>query len=304
MTKSYLAALLAGFLLVPSAANAATLPADSTSARLAPASSIARQLQKLEQQSGGRLGVAVLDTANGNLTGWRLDERFPMCSTSKVMAVAALLKRSEQQPQLIAKTLPVTRENLVNYNPVTERHLGQTMTLAQLSAATLQYSDNAAMNMILNELGGPAAVTAFARQIGDTAFRLDRTEPTLNSALPGDPRDTTTPRAQALSLQKLVLTDGLAASQRQQLVSWMKGNTTGDASIRAGLPAGWKTGDKTGSGDYGTTNDIAVVWPVSGASLLITTYYTQFQPDAASRREVLAAAARIVAQNREMTAER
>ncbi len=52
------------------------------------------------------------------------------------------------------------------------------MSLAELSAAALQYSDNVAMNKLIAHVGGPASVTAFARQLGDETFRLDRTEPT------------------------------------------------------------------------------------------------------------------------------
>lgn len=256
---------------------------------------MAQRLASLEQKYGGRLGVAVIDTGSGQQMGWRMDERFPLCSTSKVMAVAALLKRSVQQPELMTSVRKMTRDKLTNYNPITGQHLEESMTLSELSAAALQYSDNAAMNLILETLGGPAAVTRYARSLGDNAFRLDRTEPTLNTAIPGDPRDTSTPRAQARSLQKLTLGHALPDKQRQWLNDWLRGNTTGNASIRAGLPADWTVGDKTGSGDYGTTNDIAVAWPQGHAPIVIAVYYTQNHPKAESRREVLAEAARIVA---------
>lgn len=167
------------------------------------------------------------------------------------------------------------------------------MTWAELSAATLQYSDNTAMNLILTQLGGPAKLTEFARSIGDKSFRLDRPEPELNTAIPGDERDTSTPQAMAESLQNLTLGDALAKSQRAQLVGWLKGNTTGAASIRAGLPATWQVGDKTGAGEYGTTNDIAVIWPDNHAPLILVTYFTQPVKDAQSRREILAEAAKI-----------
>nr|UGK56930.1 hypothetical protein [Escherichia coli] len=166
------------------------------------------------------------------------------------------------------------------------------MSLAELSAAALQYSDNVAMNKLIAHVGGPASVTAFARQLGDETFRLDRTEPTLNTAIPGDPRDTTSPRAMAQTLRNLTLGKALGDSQRAQLVTWMKGNTTGAASIQAGLPASRVVGDKTGSGGYGTTNDIAVIWPKDRAPLILVTYFTQPQPKAESRRDVLASAAK------------
>ncbi|MGL5700438.1 MAG: class A beta-lactamase, partial [Kluyvera sp.] len=172
--------------------------------------------------------------------------------------------------------------------------VNSTMTLAELSAAALQYSDNTAMNKLIAHLGGPQKVTAFAREIGDNTFRLDRTEPTLNTAIPGDPRDTTSPQAMAQTLRNLTLGKALGETQRAQLVTWLKGNTTGSASIKAGLPATWVVGDKTGSGDYGTTNDIAVIWPENHAPLILVAYFTQPQQKAESRRDVLAAAAKIV----------
>lgn len=178
------------------------------------------------------------------------------------------------------------------WSPITEKHLQSGMTLAELSAAALQYSDNTAMNKMISYLGGPEKVTAFAQSIGDVTFRLDRTEPALNSAIPGDKRDTTTPLAMAESLRKLTLGNALGEQQRAQLVTWLKGNTTGGQSIRAGLPASWVVGDKTGAGDYGTTNDIAVIWPENHAPLVLVTYFTQPQQDAKSRKEVLAAAAK------------
>lgn len=255
---------------------------------------IQQQLSELEKNSGGRLGVALIDTADNSQILYRADERFPMCSTSKVMAVSALLKQSETDKNLLAKRMEIKQSDLVNYNPIAEKHLDTGMTLAEFSAATIQYSDNTAMNKILEHLGGPAKVTEFARTIGDKTFRLDRTEPTLNTAIPGDKRDTTSPLAMAKSLQNLTLGKALGEPQRAQLVEWMKGNTTGGASIRAGLPTSWVVGDKTGSGDYGTTNDIAVIWPANHAPLVLVTYFTQPQQNAEARKDVLAAAAKIV----------
>ncbi|EMY7604006.1 FONA family class A beta-lactamase, partial [Escherichia coli] len=255
---------------------------------------IQQQLSELEKTSGGRLGVALIDTADNSQILYRGDERFPMCSTSKVMAVSALLKQSEMDKNLLAKRMEIKQSDLVNYNPIAEKHLDTGMTLAELSAAAIQYSDNTAMNKILEHLGGPAKVTEYARTIGDKTFRLDRTEPTLNTAIPSDKRDTTSPLAMAKSLQTLTLGKALGEPQRAQLVEWMKGNTTGGASIRAGLPATWVVGDKTGSGDYGTTNDIAVIWPANHAPLVLVTYFTQPQQNAEARKDVLAAAAKIV----------
>ncbi|WP_101408952.1 class A beta-lactamase [Escherichia coli] len=241
---------------------------------------VQQKLAELERQSGGRLGVALINTADNSQILYRADERFAMCSTSKVMAAAAVLKKSESEPNLLNQRVEIKKSDLVNYNPIAEKHVNGTMSLAELSAAALQYSDNVAMNKLIAHVGG--------------TFRLDRTEPTLNTAIPGDPRDTTSPRAMAQTLRNLTLGKALGDSQRAQLVTWMKGNTTGAASIQAGLPASWVVGDKTGSGGYGTTNDIAVIWPKDRAPLILVTYFTQPQPKAESRRDVLASAAKIV----------
>ena len=258
---------------------------------------IRKKLAALEKSADGRLGVALINTADNSQFVYRGDERFAMCSTSKIMAAFGLLKKSEQQQDLLNQRIQIKKSDLVNYNPITEKHLDGGMTLGELIAAALQYSDNVAMNKMIEQLGGPQAVTQFARSIGDQSYRLDRIEPALNSAIPGDDRDTTTPLAMAESLRKMTLGDALAAPQRAQLIGWMAGNTTGNASIRAGLPAGWQVGDKTGNGDYGTTNDIAVIWPTNQAPLIMVVYFTQKQKDAVPRRDVLASAARIVTES-------
>nr|P80298.1 RecName: Full=Beta-lactamase; AltName: Full=Penicillinase [Proteus vulgaris] len=255
---------------------------------------IEEQLSTLEKYSQGRLGVALINTEDNSQITYRGEERFAMASTSKVMAVAAILKESEKQAGLLDKNIIITKSDLVAYSPITEKHLATGMSLAQLSAATLQYSDNTAMNKILDYLGGPSKVTQFARSINDVTYRLDRKEPELNTAIHGDPRDTTSPIAMAKSLQALTLGDALGQSQRQQLVTWLKGNTTGDHSIKAGLPKHWIVGDKTGSGDYGTTNDIAVIWPKNHAPLILVVYFTQQEQDAKYRKDIIVKATEIV----------
>ncbi|MFU0873582.1 CTX-M family extended-spectrum class A beta-lactamase [Kluyvera sichuanensis] len=275
----------------------ATLPLLLGSTALyAGTNNVQQKLEALEKSTGGRLGVALINTADDSQIVYRADERFAMCSTSKVMAAAAVLKQSESDKTLLNQRVEIKKSDLINYNPIAEKHVNGTMTLAELSAAALQYSDNTAMNKLIAHLGGPEKVTAFARSLGDETFRLDRTEPTLNTAIPGDPRDTTTPLAMAQTLRNLTLGKALAETQRAQLVTWLKGNTTGSASIQAGLPTSWVVGDKTGSGDYGTTNDIAVIWPEDHAPLILVTYFTQPDQKAESRRDVLAAAAKIVTQ--------
>lgn len=280
--RNLLLALAASPLL---GACAATAPANKIAA------AAQARLAALETASGGRLGVYALNTADGSVIAHRGDERFPLCSTFKVVAAAAILAK---QPDLLSQRIKYTQADMVTYSPITEKHLADGMTVAELCAAAIQYSDNTAGNMLIKLLGGPPAVTAFARSIGDTEFRLDRWETELNSAIPGDARDTTTPAAMAATLQKLVLGNTLGAAQREQLQTWLRGNTTGATRIRAGVPAGWIVGDKTGGGDYGANNDVAVLWPPGKPPVVLALYMTQREKDAKPKNEVLAEATRVV----------
>ena len=251
-------------------------------------------LAKLEKASGGRLGVYALNTENGTQIDHRAKERFPLCSTFKVIAASAILARSTQIDGLLQQRIHYKPGDLVSYSPITEKHISEGMTVSELCAAALQYSDNTAGNLLINVLGGTSEVTAYARSIGDSEFRLDRRETDLNSAVPGDPRDTSTPATMAHSLQVLTLGDTLSISQRQQLNKWLRGNTTGAKRIRAAIPANWQIGDKTGSGDYGTANDIAVLWSSEHKPIILAIYYTQEKPDAKWRDDVLVEATEIV----------
>lgn len=263
----------------------------------APATSLAAahtQLAALEQAAGGRLGVAAWRQGSELRVAYRADERFPLASTFKAMLAAAVLARSVSQPGLLDQHVRYEKKELVTYSPITEQHLADGMSVADLCAATLQYSDNSAANFLMTLLGGPQAVTAFARSIGNTVFQLERWETELNSAIPGDVRDTASPASMAHSLQQLLLGNSLPAQQRQQLDAWMRGNTTGDKRIRAGVPAGWQVADKTGSGAYGSVNDIGVAYPASGAPLVIAVYYTREQKKADTNQDIITAATRIV----------
>ncbi|MGC3984746.1 MAG: class A beta-lactamase [Pseudorhodoferax sp.] len=257
-----------------------------------------RELAALEQGFAGRIGVCALDTADGALLGQRADERFPMCSSFKAVLAAAILARSGTEPGLLAQPVHYTRSDLLAHSPVTAQNLAQGMTVAALCEATVQTSDNAAANLLLQRVGGPAGLTAFMRGIGDAQFRLDRWELALNSSLPGDPRDTTTPRAMAESLRKLVVDGALAPAQREQLAAWLRGTVTGAARIRAGMPAGWVVGNKTGTsgqGSYGSAIDVAVVWPPARAPLVLTVFTTRHAADAPALDAPIAQAARIAA---------
>ena len=250
----------------------------------------------IEAGVGGRLGVAVLDTATGELVGHRLDERFAMCSTFKFLAAAWVLARVDAGQERLDRRIVVTRESLLDWSPATSKHVGGAgMTVAALCEAAITLSDNAAANLLLASAGGPAAVTAFARRIGDGVTRLDRTEPTLNESTPGDPRDTSTPRAMAQTLRTVLLGNALSDAGRAQLVAWMSANTTGAKRLRAGVPFDWRVADKTGTGRLGTTNDIAVMWPPRRAPLVVVSYLTECKAASDAREAALANVARSVA---------
>jgi beta-lactamase class A len=269
---------------------ALALAATLTPAAVA-APTVGARLAELERNAGGRLGVAALGAVAAS---FRAQERFPFCSTFKVMVAGAVLKRGETDRGLLGRRIPYTKADLVPYSPVTAKYTGKGMTVAELCAAAIQYSDNTAANLLIRLVGDPGAVTRFASDIGDSAFRLDRWEPELNEWAPGEQRDTTTPAAMAASVKRLVLGDVLTKPSRDRLATWMRGSTTGDERIRAGVPAGWKVGDKTGTGDFGTTNDVAVIWPKGRPPVVLAIYYTQAMKGAKSRSDVLADATRIV----------
>ncbi|AMM26422.1 class A beta-lactamase [Variovorax sp. PAMC 28711] len=251
-------------------------------------------LQRIEQASGGRLGVCMLDTASGRRIGYRAAERFPMCSTFKLLAAARVLHRVDAGQEELARAVTVARADIVPHSPLTEPHVGGTMTLGALCEATITQSDNAAANLMLASFGGPTALTAYVRSLGDRTTRLDRNEPSLNEAIAGDPRDTTTPAAMLGLTRKLVLGDALKPASREQLRDWLLANKTGDRKLRAGLPAGWKVGDKTGGGAFGTNNDVGVVWPPNRPPVLVAAYLTQTAAALEQRDAALAAVAALI----------
>lgn len=274
---------------------AAALPLVPGFAHAAAPEKIGDAFAALEKELDGRLGIYAIDTGTGREFSYRADEAFAMCSTFKMMLSAAILQKSLAQPGLLAKRIRYTKADMVFHVPITEKHLDNGMTVQELCDATMRYSDNAAANLLMKELGGPADVTAYARSIGDQAFRLDRWETELNTAIPGDPRDSTTPRAMAQSLRKIALGDALPAAQRQLMLEWLVGNTTGGNRIRAGLPKDWKAGDKTGAGMYGSNNDIAIIWPPGRAPVVLAMYSVRKQEKIDSRPDILASAARLIA---------
>lgn len=257
-------------------------------------SSLEKQLADLEASFDGKIGVYAVDTANNQKIQHRANERFPTQSTFKTIAASAILKQSMKNPQLLQEKMTYSKQNLVFWSPITEKNSSDSMTIFDLTAASMMYSDNTATNLIVEKLGGPQAVTAFARSIGDTTFRNDNREPDLNSN-PSNPQDSSTPAAMNQSLQKLALGNVLGNSQREQLVTWMKGNTTGDARIRAGIPKGWIVADKTGaSNDYGVSNDIGLIWAPHCSPLVVTIYTIHNKKDTSRRDDIVASTMRIL----------
>jgi beta-lactamase class A len=263
-----------------------------------PASDLSSRINDLEQRSGGRLGVAVLDTQTGRRFAWRGDERFRMCSTFKMPLAAAVLRRVDQGRERLDRRVTYGPEVLMGNSPATKKHLAGGMTIGSLCESAIILSDNAAANLLLDalgqEAGGPAALTRFLRAIGDQTTRCDRREPELNTGAPDDPRDTTTPTAIVETWKTLLTTDALTAASRKRLTAWVVANRTGDRRLRAGLPRGWTVGDKTGNNGVDTTNDIAVIWPPGRRPLFISTFHDRGSPDDDVRNGVLADAARAV----------
>ena len=246
-----------------------------------------KRLAEIEAREGGRLGVFVRDTGTGSTLEHRADERFPMCSTFKLLAAAAALKRVDAGAERLDRTIPFGPSDLLEYAPIAKTHLAQGgMTLAEACAAAIDWSDNTAANLILQAIGGPPGFTQFARSLGDSTTRLDRNEPSLNSATPGDERDTTSPRAMAEDMGQVLLGDVLSEASRRQLQAWLIDDKVGDKRLRAGLPPSWRIGDKTGSGDHGTANTIAIIWPPERAPIIATVYYTELSAPMDARNAI------------------
>ena len=253
-----------------------------------------QEINRIAAGCGGRLGVAIFDVQTLEPFSHNGDDRFPMCSTFKLLAAGAVLKRVDDGKEQLGRLIPVTAGDVVPGSSHIKAPVPGGLTMAQLCEAAMIYSDNTAGNLILASLGGPPAIGAFARTLGDTITRLDRNEPTLNEAIPGDPRDTTTPNAMLRSMQTLLIGEALTEASKNQLMQWLTGNKTGDTRLRAGLPQGWRVGDKTGTGERGSANDIAIVWPPNRAPILIAVYLTETAAPAEQRNAVHADIARAV----------
>ncbi|MFH9404206.1 class A beta-lactamase [Streptomyces sp. NPDC017638] len=287
--------LRAGLALTGAAVAAPAVSATTASAAPDSATRAAQaELAELERRYGARLGVHARNVRTGRTVSHRARERFAMCSTFKAFAAAAVLRDHGDRAPLDRVVYYPPRDILPN-SPRTEENLATGMTVAALCAAAIQYSDNAAGNLLLREVGGPAGLTRFFRSLGDQVSRLDRWEPELNTALPGDLRDTTTPEAIAGSLARLTLGRALAAADRERLVGWLKGNTTSTDRFRKGLPAAWVVADKTGTGDYATANDIGVAWTTRGTPVVLAVLSDKSAPNAPVDQALIADAAAVVA---------
>ena len=285
-------ALMAGAMLAGSALAHRPASADERDEKLR------RGLADLEHKHGGRLGAAILDTATKTLIAHRGGERFPLCSTHKCLSAAFVLARVDRHQESLSRRIVYQRDVLVANSPISEKHIGEDgMTVGDLCKAAMTVSDNTAANLLLDSFGGPKALTAYMRSLGDGITRLDRREPALNEAARSDPRDTTTPMAMAEFLRKTVLGTALSPASRKHLVAWLVANKTGDARLRTGVPKAWRVGDKTGTGDNNATNDIAVIWPPRRAALIVTAYYVESRAPDDERNAVLAEIGRLAAES-------
>ncbi len=258
-------------------------------------SDFANRILSIEQRTGARLGVAALDTGNGKRLDYRSEERFPMCSTFKFLAAAAVLKRVDGGQEKLDRFVSYDAKDILEYAPVTKAHLKDGgMTLDALCAAAIEQSDNTAGNLLLDTIGGPVGLTKFARSIGDETTRLDRKEPELNSAVPGDERDTTSSAAMCANTQRLLLGNVLSESSRHQLEDWLQHNETGSQMIRAGVPKTWIVGDKTGRCGNGATNDIAIIRPPGRPPIVVAIYTMGSTSSADDRAATVAETARAV----------
>ncbi|WP_035573028.1 class A beta-lactamase [Halomonas halocynthiae] len=246
-------------------------------------------VRQIEANLNARVGIAVYDLESKRNWQYHADDRFPLSSTFKTLACAALLQQADTGQQQLAQTVTFTESELVSYSPVTEAFVGtEGMTLSALCEATLSMSDNSAANFILDAIGGPQAVTQFARSIGDNVTRLDRWETELNEAIPGDERDTTTPNAMAMNLEKLVLGEALSPASRQQLKHWLTNNQVGDALFRASVPDDWTVADRTGAGGYGSRSIAALLWPPQRKPVVATLYITETEASFEDRNAAIA----------------
>lgn len=258
---------------------------------LKPENQAHQQFVQLEKKYDARLGVYAIDTGTKQTITYRSNERFAYASTFKALAAGVLLQKNAIEQ--LDKVITYSKDDLVEYSPITEKHVDTGMSLGELAEAAVRFSDNTAVNLFLKELDGPKGFEKALRQIGDQVTHADRFETELNEATPGDIRDTSTPQALADDLKAFTAGNALPAEKRKLLTDWMRGNATGDKLIRAGVPKDWEVADKSGAGSYGTRNDIAIVWPPNRAPIIIAVLSSRDKKDAAYYNELIAEAAKV-----------
>jgi len=251
------------------------------------------EFERLEEAFDARLGVYAIDTGTGRTVEFRADERFAYSSTFKALLAGAVL--AETTAEELDQVVTYSADDLVTYSPITEQHVDTGMTLRELADATVRYSDNTAGNLLLAHLGGPEEFGRMLRELGDEVTEPVRWETELNDYTPGDTRDTSTSRALATSLQAYAVGEALSEEDRVVLVDWLIRNTTGDELIRAGVPDGWRVGDKTGAARYGTRNDIGLLWrPEGGDPILVAVLSDRAEADAEFDNGLIAEATAVV----------
>ena len=249
-----------------------------------------------ERETGGRIGLYAENLASGAKIVWRAEERFVMCSTFKPSLAAFVLARVDRGEDKLDAMVSYGSKDLLEYAPVAKQNLAHgAISVADMCKAIVELSDNTCANLLLARIGGPAALTAFWRSLGDTTSRLDHNEPELNRSPPGDPRDTTTPAAMAGNLKRLVVGEALSPASRTQLTEWMVGCKTGANRLRGGLPASWTIGDKTGNNGEDASGDIAVAWTKPDTPILIAAYTQGGSPTAPQIEAAFARIGRMVA---------
>ena len=252
------------------------------------------ELERLRETlgRGGRLGVVGLDTGSGRSVTFDPDSRYAMCSTFKLPLAAFVLRLADQHKLSLSEPLPLSPGRPLDNSPVVEANLGRgSLSMDALVAAIVQRSDNSAANLLMRRTGGPAALTRFIRACGDPATRVDRYEMALNSNIPGDPRDTTTPAAMAGLAGALLTGDILTPSSRQKLVQWLLTSVPQPDRLSAGFPRGWRVGHKPGTGRGGAVNDVAIAWPPGRPPIIVACFISGGN----AGREVRTAAHRVVA---------
>lgn len=261
------------------------------------AAGVTARLRDLEREHTARLGVYARNMRTGRTVAYRADELFPIASVFKTLAAAAVLRDLDRDGEFLARRIHYTQAYVTRsgFSPVTKDHVATGMTVGELCDATIRFSDNTAGNLLLKELGGPTAITRFARSTGDRVTRLDRWEPELNSAEPWRVTDTTSPRAIGLTYARLVLGDVLETRDRARLTDWLLRNTTSLERFRKGLPADWLLADKTGGGQYGSNNDVGITWPPDGPPIVMSVLTTQPEEDAPADNPLVAGAAALLA---------